>query len=252
MTAQPIQALRAANRPAATAPPRPTLLLVGATGATGNAVLRQLVGAGRFGATHVVAREPLTPGLRGLQALCIPPGELGDGAHWPAQPAQTAVVMFDPPRLFHGRERALWTPTPAELPAVAGWLRRCGVTTLAVVLPHDQGRLPAALKQGLAGVNEQAVAALGFERVLLVRTAQKPGKPAKPLSRLQAVAHWMLSIFQYMVPRSEQPVRTARVAEFVGLALQLAPPGIHVAAPEWVWRAGQQDVRATVAQWLGR
>jgi hypothetical protein len=250
MTVDPIQALRAAARPSAAQPLRPTLLIAGATGATGNAVLRQLVGAGRYGATHVVARESLTPGLRDLRALCIPAGEIGDGAHWPLQPSQVGVVMFDPPRLFYGRERALWTPQPQDLPAVARWMRRCGVTTLAVVLPYDQGRLPQALRQGLAGLDEQAVAALGFDRVLLVRTARKPGKAAAPTSRLQAIAHWMLSVFQYMVPATEQPVRTARVAEFVGQALQLAPKGIHVAAPEWVWRAGQQDVRTTVLQWL--
>jgi hypothetical protein len=229
---------------------RPGLLLAGATGATGNAVLRQLVGSARYGATHVVAREPLTPGMRHLQALCVPAGDIGDAAHWPLQAAQVGVVMFDPPRLFYGRERALWTPQPEDLSAVAAWMRRCGVSTLAVVLPYDQGRLPQALRQGLAGLDEQAVAAMGFDRVLLVRTARKPGKATAPTSRLQAIANWMLSIFQYMVPASEQPVRTNRVAEFVGHALLLAPRGVHVAAPEWVWRAGQQDVRTTVMQWL--
>lgn len=66
----------------------------------------------------------------------------------------------------------------------------------------------------------------------------------------QRVARWMLSIFQYMVPSSEQPVRAARVAELVDLALQLAPPGVHVAAPELVWRAAQRDMRLAVRQWL--
>ena len=54
-----------------------------------------------------------------------------------------------------------------------------------------------------------------------------------------------------MVPSSEQPVRAVKVAEFVDLALQLAPPGIHVAAPELVWRAAQKDLRGTVQHWLG-
>lgn len=249
----PLQALQTASRPAGHINPgakRPRLLLCGATGATGNAVLRQLVGAGYYASAHVVAREPLTLGLRNMHALCVPPGPIADASHWPVAAADVGVVMFDPPRLYYDRERVLWTPAPADLPAVAAWMQRCGVTTLAVVMPHEQGRLPQALREGLASVDEHAVAAQGFARVLLVRTAQKPGASAAPAGRLPALAHWMLSVFQYMVPAREQPVRTVRVAEFVGLALQLAPPGIHVAGPEWVWRAAQQDVRSTVQQWL--
>jgi hypothetical protein len=60
----------------------------------------------------------------------------------------------------------------------------------------------------------------------------------------------MLSAFKYMVPSAEQPVRAPKVAQFVACALQLAPPGIHVAAPETVWQAAQGDVRAEVARWL--
>ena len=128
-------------------------------------------------------------------------------------------------------------------------MRRSGVLTLAVVLPHAQGRLPEALKRGLASLDEQAVAALGFERLLIIRSAQKPGL-ARAKGFLPAVAHWMLSIFKYMVPSSEQPVRAVKVAEFVAMALALAPPGIHIAAPEVVWRGTQGDLRGTLRQWL--
>ena len=37
-------------------------------------------------------------------------------AAWPRTQADVGVVLFDPPRLFHDRERALWTPTPQQLP----------------------------------------------------------------------------------------------------------------------------------------
>jgi hypothetical protein len=52
------------------------------------------------------------------------------------------------------------------------------------------------------------------------------------------------------VPSSEQPVRAAKVAELVSVALELAPPGIHIAAPELVWRAAQGDVREIARLWL--
>ena len=245
----PLQALQAAARAApADSSVRPRLVIAGATGVLGNEVLRRLVGLQHYGPTQVLAREPITAGLRGVGTTVVP---TEDPAEWPPGAAETAVVLFDPPRLFYDRERALWTPQPAQLPELAAWMRRCGVRTLAVVLPHAQGRLPEALKRGLASLDEQAVAALGFERLLLLRSAQKP-QDEVPSSWPRRVARFMLSAFAYMVPNSEQPVRAAKVVELLAAALELAPPGIHVAAPELVWRAGQGNAREVAAQWLGR
>jgi len=245
MHSGPIQVLQAANRPGLTAH-KPRLLIAGATGTLGNEVLRRLVGLQQFGRTQVLAREPITDGLRGVTTVLV---GSDNPREWPPCLAHTGIILFDPPRLYHERERALWTPLPEQLPALAAWMRQSGVLTLAVVLPHAQGRLPEALKRGLASLDEQAVAALGFERLLIIRSAQKPG-PARARGFLPAVAHWMLSIFKYMVPSSEQPVRAVKVAEFVAMALAVAPPGIHIASPEIVWRGAQGDLRGTLRQWL--
>ena len=232
-----------------THPDQASLVIAGATGVLGNEVLRRLVGQQRFRETHVLAREPITEGLRGVRAHVVPgesPAQLA--ANWPLLMAGTAIVMFDPPRLFYERERALWTPRPEDLPALARWLRAGGVATLAIVMPHAPMRLPESLKRGLAGLDEQAVAALGFERLIIVRSAQKPRAEGGGHA-LVRLARWMLGVFKYMVPTSEQPVRAVKVAEFVALALELAPPGIRVAAPETVWHAAQGDMRAAVAAW---
>lgn len=256
MPLDPLHALHASQRPGRHAAGTvggtavPTALVAGATGSLGSEMLRRLVGAQRLGLTRVLAREPLQSGLRGVQPLVVP-GD--DPTHWPPPPGAVdlGLVMFDPPRLYYGRERALWTPTAAQLGPVAAWMRAAGARTLVVVLPHAQGSLPEAVKRGFASLDEQAVASLGFERLLIVRSAQKPRLPRAdhPASRLAA---WLLASLHYMVPSSEQPVRPAKLAELVDWALQLAPAGIHVAAPELVWRAAQGDVRDIVAQWLGR
>ena len=211
------------------------LLIAGAAGALGDAVVRELAGSHGYEHTQVLAREPMRAGLRGIGTLLVP---AADPQAWPPTVADDAIVMFDPPRMYHERERALWTPLPEQLPELARWLRACGATTLAVVLPHQQGRLPDALKRGLANLDEHAVARLGFERLLILRTARKPAELA--LASLPArLARFMLSVFKYMVPSSEQPVRAAKVAQLLALALRIAPAGIHVAAPETVWRAAQ-------------
>jgi hypothetical protein len=226
--------------------PASRLIVAGATGVLGNEVLQLLVGMQRWGDVQVLARERMTAGLRGVGTHVVDgraPGE------WPPFPADAAVVMFEPPRLFYDRERALWTPQAQDLPPLARWLRASGVTTLAIVMPHTQMRLPDSLKRGLAGLDEHAVAALGFERLLIVRSAQKP-PPQGRTSVPQKVANFMLSVGKYMVPGSEQPVRAVKVAQFVAHALQLAPPGIHVAASETLWQASQGDVRGAVGAWL--
>jgi hypothetical protein len=239
----PIQVLQGVGRHAEI-PRGPSLLIAGATGAMGNEVLRRL--AGQFQRTWVLAKEPITDGLGSVSTSVV---ESDSPLDWTPVACDVGVIMFDPPRLFHDRERALWTPQPQQLPAVAQWLRRSGAETLAIVLPHAQGRLPEALKRGLASLDEQAVAALGFERLLIIRTPQKPG-PAAESGFLPRVAHGMLSIMKYMIPSSEQPVRALKVAELLSLSLQLAPAGIHIAAPEMVWRAAQGDMREAARQWL--
>jgi hypothetical protein len=249
MVISAFQALRGAQRPVTPSSAAPVLLVAGATGALGNAVLRRLLGTQRYSHAHVLAREPISMGMRSVQMAHMPTDAAGDIAHWPLLQADTAVVMFDPPRMYYERERALFAPTPEQLPALATWLKACGVRSLAIALPHMQGSMPEALKRGLANLDEQAVAALGFERLLIVRSAQKPAANIKRPAP-QALAHWMLGALQFMVPSSEQPLRPAKIAEFIDIALQLLPKGSYVAAPELLWQAAQGDVRAVVAQWI--
>lgn len=252
----PLHALQTSLRPPAS-PQREKhrLLVAGATGVLGNEVLRRLVGSGRFVHTEVLASEPMTSGL---PAVGIALAGASSIEHWAARPvpAQTGVIMFEPPRLYYGRERTLWTPMPEQLPALARWLKSCGVQTLVVVMPHAPGRLPEALKRGLANLDEQAVVALGFERMLLVRSARKTDSPAAS-GFLEKTAGWMLSTLKYMIPATEQPVRPAKLAEFVDTALRVLPLGTHVAAPELLWQAGQShsagpanNMHSLVQAWL--
>lgn len=245
----------ALQSPLAATPVRPGLLVAGATGVLGAEVLRRLAGSGRFAHTEVMAGEPITTALSGVSivvAAAMPVDE------WPPRSnAQVGVVMFEPPRLYHDRERALWTPTPDQLPALARWLRRCGVQTLVVVMPHVQGRLPEALKRGLATLDEHDVATAGFQRVLFVRSPQK-GPTVKASGLFSRIASWMLSTMSYMVPATEQPVRPAKIAEFIEVALRVLPEGTHVASPELLWQAAQsggksvrgESIHSVVQAWL--
>ena len=235
-----LQSALRGRRPAL--PDRPRLIVAGATGVLGNEVMHRLVGSGRFAHTEVLALEAMITGMTSVGIALVEVGPIDD---WAARPlaAQTGVVMFEPPRLYHGRERSLWTPQPEQLLALARWLRRCGVQTLVVVLPHATGRLPEALKRGLANLDELGVSALGFESLLLVRSARKL-EAVTGGNFFEKTAAWMLSTLAYMIPASEQPVRPAKLAHFVDAALKQLPPGTHVASPELLWRANQTTARS--------
>jgi hypothetical protein len=236
MSVSPIQALQAAVHTLAPKTSKPDLLIAGATGVLGNAVMQRLVGTHRYEHTLLLAREPMQQGMRTVSLLQVD----GEVAQWPAlaQTCEFAVVMFEPPRMFYERERAMWTPQPEQLLALASWLKTGGAQTLAIVLPHAQGTLPEALKQGLASLNEHAIASLGFERLIIVRSAQQISQ-TKAAHPLQALANWMMGIVKYMIPSQEQPVRASKLAELVDVLLQMLPPGIHVVGPEQVWLLSQ-------------
>lgn len=255
----PLDALQASQRPLANRaklPPR-GVLVIGGGGPLGSAVLAHLLGGGHWAPVAVMVSQPLAVAVNGLEAwpatwLGGPPPSAASGAAAP----DTAVLVFDRERSFHRREAALYRPDPAHLPAVARGLLALGVQRLVVVLPHAPGLLPQALRAGLASLDEQAVAALGFHQLVVVRPARLHGagqRPAPP-GFWPRVAAAVLAQLQVMVPQREQALRAGRVAQFVGdlaLALPAMAAGTRVVAPELLWDWAQPGAGASVLQaWL--
>jgi len=247
-------ALRAGRSSPAAAAAAPTVLVAGGGGALGSAVLESLLAGRRFAHVKVLATRALTTAMHGLEPVVV---EGFDNAGEPqGMPiADIAVIVFDRERHANGRELAFVRPQPQELATLARWLHLRGAKRLIVVLPHSPAALPDALKLGLANLDEQAAAALGFEHLVFVRSAQKPGS-VRAEQWLQRLADGVLAQMLMMVASSNQPVRAAKVAQFVcELAVQLAAsePGTRVAPPELVWQAAQmRDATLLVQAWLAR
>lgn len=223
------------------------MLIAGATGTLGNEVSRRLVGAGRYAQVQILAREPVRAGIARVDMVVC---NGNDPAHWNAVQADVAVVMFEPPRMFYQRERALWVPSADQLPTLAAWLIRSGVRSLVVVMPHAQGELPAGLQRGFANLTEQSVSALGFDRVVWVRNAQPRPAPKSDRGVLHRARDLVLSVFSYMVPQSQRPLRAVHVAHAVALALQYAPKGVHVLSHEMLWQGCQNGWTEAAKSWF--
>ena len=242
------------STPAGAAPLPPTVLVAGGAGALGSAVLEALLGSRRFDHVRVLATRALRVAMHGLEPVVV---DAFDGSWEPrlVPLADIAVIVFDRERHANGRELAFVRPQPHDLVALARWLHAHGTKRLIVVLPHTPAGLPDALKLGLANLDEQATAALGFEHLVFVRSAQKPCS-ARAERWLQRLADGVLAQMQMMVASSNQPVRASQVARFVlELVAQLAAsePGTRVAPPELVWQASQlADAQPLVQAWLAR
>ncbi len=241
------------NRALATAyrkPPRAAAapqhaLVIGAAGGLGAAVLAQLLATQRFERVGALVDQRIQPAVHGFAP--VHDDEIAVFA------ADTALIVFDRQRSANGREAAFVKPMPHALPALAQQLHGVGVRHLIVVVPHTPSLLPMALQQGLASLDEAAVAALGFEQLIFMRMAQND-RAADGLDAPHRLARWMLSQLHWMIPQREQPVRADTVAKVAAaLAVQLhdAPHGTRVVPAALLWQAAQQrDAQTLVAQWL--
>ena len=210
------QALRGAvHRPRQPVQPLHTLLVAGAGGTLGSAVLAEALVAGRFARVLALVAEPVASTVRGFEPLLLP--DLHRAA---ALPAQAAVIVFERRRHSNGRDDAFVQPDPSDLLPLARTLHQRGIQRLLVVVPHAPALLPQALSHGLASLDEAAVAALGFEHLTFLRAAQAlPGQAGG--ARLESFAAWWLSQLGWMVPQRHR---------------HWAPTTLLAAAPPWPTR----------------
>jgi len=245
-------ALRAGHRgrPADTPRPRATVLVAGGGGALGSELLEQLLASRAFAHVRVLVTQPFSATMQGLEPV---PAELLDAEVGPPRLAEIAFIVFDRARHANGRDAAFLRPLPEGLPDLARRLQVHGVRHLVVVLPQHAALLPQALKLGLANLDEQAVASLGFEHVVFVRSAQAPSDAATSTG-LQRVADLVLAQLRLMTPQRQQPVRAKKVAQLAAALARLLPasaPGTRVLAPEVVWQAAQMgDPEPLLRAWL--
>ena len=258
MRSEPLtQALHGALRPAAVAmPPLATVLVLGAGGTLGSAVLAEALVAGRFQRVMAVVSRPLASTIRGLHPL---PADMLHGTPRPLG-VDTALLVFERARHSNGRDDAFLQPEPADLLPLARALLAGGTRRLLVVLPHAPALLPHALRHGLASLDEGAVAALGFEHLVFVRSAQAAGADksvagASVASRVQRFADWWMSQLAWMVPASEQPVRAVKLAALVVQLARRLPqsrPGTRVLPQDVLSQAALDGGDTALDDWLAR
>jgi hypothetical protein len=233
----------------ATRPPR-KVTLAGGAGALGSAVLEALLADGRWSEVEVWITQPLTVLLPRLSGRRWDAGDVR-AAPSTSGVAPVAVIVFDRARGAHGREAALWLPEARDLLAWARARHAEGARELVVVSPVDTAHWPAALRQGLATLDEQAVAALGWDRLVWLRPASQARSSTG--HGLQRLADGVLAQLRWMVPTAQQPLRSSAVAR-VAAALAAGLPGwsagVRVLPADLLWQAVQsEDIPGWLQAW---
>jgi hypothetical protein len=175
---------------------KPRLLIAGATGALGNEVLRRLAGSAAFASPACWRASRSRDGLRGVETRVAPSRRSRNGRSRGRHRGRRCSIRRGCTTTASARcGRRLRRSCPR-------WRAGCAPAACArwpSCCRTRQGRLPEALKRGLASLDEQAVVANGFERVILVRSAQQAAE-CEVRNPGRAAGAWMLSILRSWCP----------------------------------------------------
>ena len=216
-TPPPHAALAADRHPGAQLPQRSALAL-GLVGGLGEELLAALMAAGEYRAVHVGVTQTIgsaTPKFR--------PWRVGQG-----------VVLVDDAFIgVTGEETYVPSTSPIrrygedEVLEAARTAREAGATTLVLVAP-----LPALLQMGeatrtLASVDEVALVAMGFERLIIIRptAADDTRKLPMVLALVRTVGRTLVDL---MLPSYTKALSARTAAQAILEAVRAAKPGVTV------------------------
>jgi hypothetical protein len=220
----PAVALRAAGAPTpAGAGPR-RLLVAGAVGRLGEALLNDALARGGYDEVVALADGDATMSL-GVRGLALAPIErlppLADVCI-----AQTLDPEAPGARSFHGRDAPFALVDAAAMPRIARAALGAGARHLVLVHPLPAWQQMSGLHRGLTGKAELEMAQLPFDGVAVMRPVSPSTAAGGPL--LQRIAGVYLSLQCLMTPRSVPTLTSAQVARAAVELLREPRSGVRI------------------------
>lgn len=197
------------------------VLLLGATGLVGRAVMAAAVGRHDLRLTAVARREvPLPPGAR-MEML------LSGTDHWPdaiaAARAETALVAIGTTIAAVGGDRAAFRAVDHDLVlACAAAAREAGMRQLVLVSSVGADRGARNFYLAVKGEVEESLARLRFDRLDLVRPGLLRGARQGPLRSAEAVGQVVAPLADPLLRGSWTRFRSIRAARLAEVLLALA------------------------------
>lgn len=216
--AESVRGASVADRQATARSPQRTALALGLVGRLGEELLAALMAAPEYRAVFVGVTQML-----GSAAPKFRPWLIGRGV----VVAQDAFVGITGGETFVPQASPVRRYGEDEVLDAARTARDAGATTLVLVAP-----LPALLQMGeatrtLASVDEVALVAMGFERLLLVRptAAEDSRRLPVPLALVRAAGRALADL---MLPSYTRALSARTAAAAIIEAVRAAGPGVTV------------------------
>ena len=209
------------------------VLVAGGTGLVGRALLAQCVADPRCrSVTGLVRQATQRQGLpRGVTALVVDYTALGQPGS-PALPAADwAFCCLGTTIKTAGSQAAFRAADVEAVLAFARAAQAAGVRRLGVVSAMGANARSSVFYNRVKGEAEQALAALGFQHLVLARPSlllgdrSALGQPSRPAER---VAQALMPALGWLLPLKLRPIRAGAVATALRLALADAAPGTTV------------------------
>lgn len=219
-----IQAAQSAEARANPGDTRPTALIFGACGATGEVLLNALLSGEHYRQVMAVTRLPLPSTTRKLEA------------HFHAEnnPAPLALPCMDEAYLvigehnsFYRRDEAFRALRFEDVFETARAARAAGIARLALVAPVAIYSHSSAFRKSLMNAAEYDLLGLGFDTLVLVRPAA-PEKFERHRHLGRRIGGFILRQLHGLMPEQYHPPTSKSIAQAAVLAMRAARPGLTV------------------------
>jgi len=218
-----------------------TVLLAGATGLVGRALLARLLSVERRQRVVVLARKPLPTTAVRDSRLTVLVGDMAALAR-EAGAIDDAYIALGTTIKVAGSEAAFRAVDFDLVVAIARAAREAGARRLAVVSALGADRRSRVFYNRVKGDMEEAVAALGYESVVLARPSLLLGDRAslgQPTRPGEVWAARLLGPLLPVVPAGVRPIAAPVVAAAMVAALDRAEPGTRVLSSADLQRLGR-------------
>ena len=204
-------------------------LLAGATGLIGRALLPLLVASDRHRAVHVLLRRAV-PGIEPDRKLTL---HRVDFAHLPEPfPAVNDVFIALGTTIKVAGSQAAFRHVDFDFVVnTARAARAAGATRLAVVSALGADARSRVFYNRVKGEMQAAVAALGYESVVIAQPSLLMGDRAalgQPLRPGEVWGARLLAPVMGLIPKSVRPVEAGTVAKAMLAASLVGEPGVHL------------------------
>lgn len=206
-----------------------TVLLAGATGLVGHALLPLLRASPHVARVHVLARR-ITPGAATDSRTSW---HVVDFAHLPELPALAdAYIALGTTIKAAGSQAAFRAVDLDAVVATARAARAAGATRLAVVSALGADSRSTVFYNRVKGDMQSAVGSMGFDSVVVAQPSLLLGDRTAIGQPVRAAEAWAerLAPALWLVPRGMRPIAATRVASAMVAAMTDAAPGVRVLA----------------------